>query len=94
MISRKKSSISQVQSVEKRKIYSSQKIFRQINCLVISVVENVAFTKFLQKCVTVTFRNVQTVTNQTGKQSLKLISHIKGIKVCSTVNKRNFISTK
>ena len=52
---------------KKWKIYSHQKIFRQIKCLVISLVHKpVAFTKFLskQRCERVNYCDFHTVSRQ------------------------------
>ena len=48
-------------SVEKGKNYSHQKIFRQINSLVIPLVKPLLSRNFCQKCVIVYFRNFHTV---------------------------------
>ena len=46
-------------SVEKREILSlTEKIFREINSLVTSLVKDVEFTKYLLKSVIVNFRNM------------------------------------
>ena len=52
-------------TVENEQFTLKEKIFRQINCFVLSLFsEYVAFTDFWQKCVRVNFRNFHTLRDQ------------------------------
>ena len=76
-------------SVEKWKIYSHRNFFRQINSLVIYLVNALLSRNFCQKSVRVNFRNFHTVeccTLWKFRKSFKIISQIfREISVISTL---------
>ena len=77
--------------MEKQEILSHQKIFRQINSIIIHLVKPLLSRKFCQKCVRENSRNVHTVVTQ-SVENREILGHRKKYFVKSTLQSLALLS--